>query len=113
MRLIISARTAGGSIPAKVMIQVGMEVSLAVLQIADADQATPEVDKKALDKVFYVAVDQVGTQLPQGILSPQERQEVQQTLQNIQEISAQQGQANKGTERQAPNSQGAMAQGAA
>lgn len=109
MRLIIAARTAGGSIPPKVMMQVGMEVSLAVMQIADADQSTPQVDKRSLDNVFYVAVDQVGSQLPQGVLSAQERQEVQQTLQQIQQNQGQASQGRSSTEQQeASTNQGAV-----
>ena len=107
MRLIIAARTAGGSIPPKVMMQVGMEVSLAVMQIADADQSTAPVDKRSLDNVFYVAVDQVGAQLPDGVLSAQERQEVQQTLKQIQQNQGQAGQGRSPIEQQeAPTNQG-------
>lgn len=88
MRLIVSVRTSGGSIPPKIMLQVGMEITLAVMEIAEADGELPNMEGDGLDKAFYVAVDTVGKTLPKNVLSDQERSEVVQTLQSVQQMQA-------------------------
>jgi hypothetical protein len=86
MRLIITARTSGGAIPPKVMIQVGMETTIAVLQIVEADQELPNAEAGMVDAVFYAAVTITGKELPDDMLSAQERQEVSQTLAEVQQM---------------------------
>jgi len=83
MRLIISVRTQGGAIPAKMMIQIGMETSVAVLEIAEADQSLPNAGPGQLDAVFMKAIDITGKELPKGMLGEQERQEVRATLEQV------------------------------
>jgi len=91
-RLIIAARTAGGSIPPKVMLQVGMETALAVLELAEVDSELPNAEGGMLDAVFYAAVTIVGNELPEDMLSTQERQEIRQTLEQVAGMSQSQQQ---------------------
>lgn len=86
MRLIITARTSGGAIPPKVMLQVGMETAIAVLEIAESDGELPNAKPGTVDAVFYAAVTITGRELPDDILSAQERQEVSQTLKEVQQM---------------------------
>lgn len=86
MRLIITARTSGGAITPKVMLQVGMETAIAVLEVAEADQELPNAEPGLVDAVFYAAVTIAGRELPDDMLSPQERQEVSQTLSEVQSM---------------------------
>ena len=103
-RLIIAARTAGGSIPPKVMLQVGMETALAVLELAEVDSELPNAEGGMLDAVFYAAVTIVGNELPEDMLSTQERQEIRQTLEQVAGMS--QGQQPQQGRPQQPPQQG-------
>jgi hypothetical protein len=108
MRLIITARTSGGAIPPKVMLQVGMETALAVLKIAEADQELPNAEAGMVDAVFYAAVTITGRELPEDMLSAQERQEVSQTLAEIQQMQGgaqQQGSPQQAQPQQQPPQQ--------
>ncbi|WP_271270481.1 hypothetical protein [Aliamphritea hakodatensis] len=86
MRLIISVRTSGSAIPAKMMLQAGMELSAVVLDMAEQHDQLPNTEDGMLDNIFFAAITITGRELPEDILTAQERQEIGQTLQEVQQM---------------------------
>lgn len=86
MRLIISVRTSGSAIPPKMMLQAGMELSAVILDMAEQHEQLPNAEDGMLDSIFFAAVTITGRELPEDILTEQERQEISQTLQQVQQM---------------------------
>ena len=91
------------------MLQIGMELSIAVLEIAEEDGSLPNAEAGTVDAVFNAAITMVGNELPKDLLSSQERQEVQATLaelQGMQRPAQQNQQPQPQQEQPQPNQQG-------
>lgn len=85
MRLVISANTAGKSIPPRMLFQAGMEITSAVTEMAEALGLTdnaPGVAKQA----FFAALTITGREMPEEIMSEQERAEVKALIEQVQQM---------------------------
>jgi hypothetical protein len=68
------------------MLQIGMETTIAVMEIAEEDGELPNAEPGMIDAVFFAAITIAGKELPDDILSPHERQEVGQVLAEVQQM---------------------------
>lgn len=90
MRIIISASTAGKKLPPKMLFQAGMEVASAITEMGQAMGVTDGA-KGVAKNVFYAGLTIAGRELPEGVLTPQERQAFAELIRSVQQKDSQGG----------------------
>lgn len=90
-RVIISAKTAGKTLPAKMLFQIGMEITAAVAEMAEALGLTDDV-RGIAKPAFFAALTITGREMPEDLMSQQERQEFRAIIEQVRQLDGQQPQ---------------------
>lgn len=91
MRLMISSSTAGKKLPPKMLFQAGMEIASAITEMGQAMGVTDGA-KGVAKEVFYAGLTITGRELPDEILTPEEKQQFVQLINQVKQMDDQ-GQA--------------------
>lgn len=90
MRIMISASTAGKKLPPKMLFQAGMEIASAITEMGQAMGVT-DGEKGVAKSVFYAGLTIAGRELPDEVLTPQEKQEFVALIRSVQQLDSQGG----------------------
>lgn len=88
MRLMISMATAGKKLPPQMLFQAGMEFASAITEMGEAMGVTDAAPGTA-KQVFFAGLTITGRELPEEVLTPEEKQTFVQLINQVKQMDDQ------------------------